>query len=400
MKNPLHLFQHKKRRLPLRLRLALWSGGLTLILSFFLLFLINASALSSFPTIIRNINPDAYNRILHSPRRHYITLFGILNRPFNPLEGALLQELQSASLMGLGLVTIFSGIGAYWLAGIALRPVRQVREAAQKVSASTLHTRLAWEGPEDEVKELADTFDEMLERLELNFTRQSRFVADVAHELRTPLASLRTSMEVVTSDEEATLADYREMSATQERALTRLECLVSDLLILAKSEQPIVSNAIALTPLIEEVCTDLEHEAACSQVSLRPGNDSELLVDGNGPLLTRVFNNLMANAIYYNRPGGKVEVTIEQKDTWAIVRIIDTGIGIDLEQQPYIFDRFYRVDCSRARHKGGAGLGLSIVSAIVHQHKGSVQVESTPDTGSTFTVLLPLSAETNHFLLT
>ena len=144
-----HLLQQKKRRLPLRLRLALWSGGLTLILSFFLLFLINASALSSFPTIIRNINPAAYNRILHSPRHHYITLFGIFNRPLNPLEGALLQELQSASLMGLGMVTIFSGIGAYWLAGIALRPVRQVREAAQKVSASTLHTRLALEGPED-----------------------------------------------------------------------------------------------------------------------------------------------------------------------------------------------------------------------------------------------------------
>src|ERR1019366_1635285 len=338
--------------------------------------------------------------ILHSPRHHYITLFGIFNRPLNPLEGALLQELQSASLMGLGMVTIFSGIGAYWLAGIALRPVRQVSEAAQKVSASTLHTRLALEGPEDEVKELADTFDDMLERLEQNFTRQSRFVADVAHELRTPLASLRTSMEVVTTDEDATLADYREMSATQERALTRLECLVSDLLLLAKSEQPIIRNEVALTPLIEEVCTDLEHEAARNQITLRPENDSELLVDGNSPLLTRVFNNLVANAIYYNRPGGKVEVSIEQKDTWAIVRIADTGIGIDPEQQPYIFDRFYRVDCSRARHKGGAGLGLSIVSAIVHQHKGSVQVESTPDTGSTFTVLLPLSAETHQFLLT
>ncbi len=394
MKYSLRMFQHKKRRLPLRLRLALWSGGLTLILSFFLLFFINASALSAFPTIIRNTNPAAYNRILHSPRHRTISLLGSFGRPFNPLEGALLQELQSISLIGLGLVTVFSGIGAYWLAGIALRPVRQVREAAQKVSASTLHTRLALEGPEDEVKELADTFDDMLGRLEQNFARQSRFVADVAHELRTPLASLRTSMEVVTTDKEATLADYREMSATQERALTRLECLVSDLLILAKSEQPIICSEVALTPLIEEVFGDLAQEAAHHQISLWPESASEILVHGNGPLLTRVFNNLVANAIYYNRPGGKIEITVEQKDTWAVVRIADTGIGINPEQQAYIFDRFYRVDCSRARHKGGAGLGLSIVSAIVHQHNGNVQVQSTPGSGSIFTVLLPLSLST------
>lgn len=394
MKYPLRIFQQKRRRLPLRLRLALWSGGLTLILSFFLLFLINVTALSYFPTIIRDTNPTVYNRILHSPRHRTIPLFGGFGRRFNPLEGALLQELQSVSLIGLGLVAVLSGAGAYWLAGIALRPVRQVREAARQVSASTLHTRLALEGPEDEVKELADTFDDMLGRLEHNFARQSRFVADVAHELRTPLASLRTSMEVVTADEEATLADYREMSATQERALTRLECLVSDLLILAKSEQPIICSEVALTPLIEEVFCDLAHEAARRQVSLQPGNESEILVYGNGPLLIRVLSNLVANAIYYNRPGGKVIVTVEQKDAWAVVRVVDTGIGIDADQQAYVFDRFYRVDCSRARHKGGAGLGLSIVSAIVQQHNGNVQVESTPGKGSVFTICLPLSPQT------
>jgi signal transduction histidine kinase len=394
MKYPLRIFQHKRRRLPLRLRLALWSGGLTLILSFFLLFLINAIAFSSFPTIIRDINPVAYNRILHSPRHHTFTFFGAFRQSFNPLEGALLEELQSASLVGLGLVAVLSGVSAYWLAGVALRPVRQVREAAQKVSVSTLHTRLALEGPEDEVKELADTFDDMLGRLEQNFARQSRFVADVAHELRTPLASLRTNMEVVTTDEEATIADYRAMSAAQERALTRLESLVSDLLILAKSEQPIVCNEVALTPLIEEIFCDLECEAAQSQISLQAANESEILVHGNGPLLTRVLSNLVANAIYYNRPRGEVVVTVEQKDAWAVVRVADTGIGIDLAQQTYVFDRFYRVDSSRARHKGGAGLGLSIVSAIVQQHNGNVQVESMPGKGSIFTIFLPISVQT------
>jgi signal transduction histidine kinase len=113
-------------------------------------------------------------------------------------------------------------------------------------------------------------------------------------------------------------------------------------------------------------------------------------VHGDSSLLAHVFSNLIENGIYYNHPGGEVIVTLEQKDVWAIVTVADTGIGIKTEQQPHIFERFYRADCSRAQHKGGAGLGLSIVSAIVQQHGGKVQVESTPGQGSTFTVLLPL----------
>jgi heavy metal sensor kinase len=382
----------RRRRLALRMRLALWSGGLTLILSFALLFFINVVALSSFPRIIRNTNPVAYNRILHNQQLHHTqTFLGIFSGRFNPLEGALLSELQSLSLMGLGLVALLSGAGAYWLAGIALRPVKRVSEAAQQISASTLHTRLALEGPEDEVKELAGTFNDMLGRLESNFAQQSRFVADVAHELRTPLASLRTSMEVVVTDVSATIEDYREMTAAQERALTRLESLVSDLLLLAKSESPITPGAVTLSPLLEEVFCDLEHEAAWREVSVQLTNDGEVVVQGNGALLTRVFTNLVANAIYYNRRGGKVLVNIDQKDSWAVVRVTDTGIGMDAEQQMHVFDRFYRVDSSRARHRGGAGLGLSIVSAIVRQHNGLVQVESISGVGSTFTVLLPLS---------
>ena len=386
-----------KRRLSLRMRLALWSGGLTLLLSFALLFFINVVALSSFPGIIRSTNPTAYNRILHNQQLHHTQVFlGIFSGRFNPLEGALLRELQSISLIGLGLVAILSGVSAYWLAGSALRPVKRVSGAARQISANTLHTRLAVEEPKDEVRELAVTFNEMLGRLEYNFAQQSRFVADVAHELRTPLASLRTSMEVVASDEDASIEDYREMTAAQERALTRLESLVSDLLLLARSESAIASQSVTLSPLIEEVFCDLEHEAARHQVTLQLTNASETTVQGNGALLTRVFSNLVANAIYYNRQGGEVQVSVDQKGDWAVVQVTDSGIGMDVEQQAHVFDRFYRVDGSRTRHKGGAGLGLSIVAAIVHQHNGQVQVESTPGTGSTFTVLLPLSSEKNQ----
>jgi signal transduction histidine kinase len=360
-----------------------------LIVSFTLVLFINTLAFSAFHRII-TLTPVLPVKTVQStqlaqpdPRRTYL-------RSLNPLEGALLVELRSISLIVFGLIAVLGGAGAYWLAGTALRPVQRVSEAAKRIGASTLDTRLSLAGPKDEVKELADTFDVMLERLQHTFELQGRFVADVAHELRTPLASLRTNLEVVSADPGATLEDYQGMAATQERALTRLERLVADLLILAKSEQPLSRSTVALGPLLEEVLCDLEYSAGTREVTLQLGGDTEVVVQGDGSLLSHVFSNLVGNGIYYNHAGGKVTVTVDRKDGWAVVIVSDTGIGIALEKQAHIFERFYREDSSRARHREGAGLGLSIVSAIVQQHGGRVQVESTSGTGSVFTVLLPI----------
>jgi heavy metal sensor kinase len=382
----------KKRRLPLRLRLALWSGGLVLVLSFGLLLFINSVAFGSFNRIIRDrtLPPVTIQRRTQPGCFSVIPFVCLSARPTNPLELALFFELRNISLVGLGLVAVLGGAGAYWFAGIALRPVRRVSKAARQIGANTLNTRLALDGPKDEIKELADTFDAMLERLGQTFELQNRFVADVAHELRTPLASLRTNLEVVTADKGATLNDYRTMVATQERALTRLERLVEDLLILATSDQPLVRSEVTLAPVLEEVLCDLKQRADTQQVTLRLIDKAEVMVHGNGQLFARAFSNLVENGIYYNHPGGEVVVTIDQKDDQAVVTIADTGIGIDADKQVHIFERFYRVDCSRARHKGGAGLGLSIVAAIVQRHGGQVHVESVPDRGSTFTIVLPL----------
>jgi heavy metal sensor kinase len=301
--------------------------------------------------------------------------------------------LRSISLVGLGMVAVLGGAGAYLLAGIALRPVRKVSEAARSISASTLDTRLALPGPRDEVKELADTFDAMLGRLQQTFEMQGRFVADVAHELRTPLASLRTNLEVVTEDEHATPDDYRAMVATQERALTRLERLVADLLVLATSQQPLSSSEVTLGALLEEVVSDLRHVAEARQVSVQLFNETEVVVRGDSGLLARVFSNLIENGINYNSPGGTVTVTIRQQDASAVVKVADTGIGIAPENLPHVFERFYRVDASRSRHDGGAGLGLSIVAALVRQHGGEVEVESEPGKGSVFTLRLPMQRD-------
>jgi signal transduction histidine kinase len=382
----------RKRRLPLRLRLALWSGALVLVLSFGLLLFINWVAFSSFHNIIGAKTPPPVTIQHHTRPACFsaIPFVCLSARSANPLESALIFELRNISLVGLGLVAVLGGVGAYLFAGIALRPVRRVSRAARQISANTLNTRLALEGPKDEIKELADTFDAMLERLGQTFELQNRFVADVAHELRTPLASLRTNLEVVTADGDAMLDDYRAMVATQERALTRLERLVADLLILATSEQPLVRSEVALAPLLEEMLNDLQQQANARQVTLQLIGKAEVMVPGNGQLLARAFSNLVENGIYYNHAGGEVVVTLDQKEEQALVTVADTGIGIDADKQTSIFERFYRVDCSRARHSGGAGLGLSIVGAIVQRHGGKVQVESIPGKGSTFTVLLPL----------
>ncbi len=377
----------KKHRLPLRIRLALWSGVLVLLLSFVLLLFVNWVAISAFPRIVRgNLSPQIRAAYLHqgSNRKHMLLTT-------NPLEDALLLELRSISLIGLGLVTLTGGVSAYFVAGFTLRPVRKVSKAAQRISANTLNTRLALDGPRDEVKELADTFDAMLGRLEQTFDQQSRFVGDVAHELRTPLASLRTNLEVVTTDDNATLDDYREMADAQERALNRLESVVADLLILAKSEQPITHTDVSLNALLEEVISDLTQRASERGITIRLMGATEIVIPGNETLLARVFSNLIENGINYNLSGGEVLVTLDRKECLAVVNISDTGIGMSPETQPHIFDRFYRADSSRSRHTGGAGLGLSIVTAIVQQHGGQVGVTSNPGTGSTFTVSLPLS---------
>ncbi|MFL5626191.1 MAG: sensor histidine kinase [Ktedonobacteraceae bacterium] len=387
-----HRRQWHKRLLPLRLRLALWSAALVLVLSFGLLLFINSAAIANFPRVITGntatvVRSDRNRRVNCSAVTQLTCIFG---RPANPLELALFLELRNISLIGLVLTAVLGGAGAYWLAGIALHPVRKVSDAARRISADTLDTRLAIDGPRDEVKELADTFDTMLERLERTFEVQGRFVADVAHELRTPLASLRTNLEVVAADPDATLKDYRTMAATQERALTRLERLVADLLILATSEQALARDEVTLGTLLEEVIIDLKPTADTQQIKCQLNNEVDVVVHGDASLLTRVFSNLVENGIYYNHPGEEVVVTLDQKDGWAVVTVADTGVGMAIEQQAHIFERFYRIDRSHARHKGGVGLGLSIVSTIVQQHGGKVQVESTVGKGSIFTVLLPL----------
>ncbi len=412
----------RRRRLTLQIRLALLTGMLLGTLSLGLVLFINVAATVTTPNT-QDIGlpwdvglppqPPQPLQPLQTPAQGDVNGANQGGRPEStptpmPLPGRspqilsasdtvrirqeVLGRLQVISLVGLGLVVVVGALGAYWVARQALSPLREMSAAARHISTKTLGARLGVQAPEDEIKDLADAIDTMLDRLERAFDQQRHFVADAAHELRTPLATLRINLEVVHSDPDSTLDEYQEMSSVLERALTRLERLVSDLLIIAMAEKSPAWEEVALKHLLQNVIRDLRSMADKQDVGLRLMSEGDVLVRGDRELLARAFSNLIENGIRYNREGGVVTVTISQNQDkgQALVTVSDTGIGIPPESQEHIFDRFYRVDNSRSRHRGGAGLGLAITNHIVEMHRGSIYLESTPDVGSRFTVHLPL----------
>ncbi len=338
----------KRLQFTLQLRLALWTSGMFVVLCLVLVTFINL-----------------------------VTFLARSN------------QLLGISALGFIFVTVTGGFGAYWISGIALRPLKNMSEAASLIDSDTLSTRLAVVGAQDELKNLADTFDAMLDRLEQAFELQSRFVADAAHELRTPLASLRTNLEVARINPQTTLNDYQKLFSTVERAVARLESLVAALLVLATEKQTLIPQEVALLPLLEEILSSLQPVAEKHQVSLYLDSHTYESLYGDEHLLALVFRNLIENGIRYNHRGGTVAICIDDITTEIVLRIVDTGIGIASNEQAHIFERFYRADHSRSRHKGGAGLGLSIVHHILSLHNSSITLEKSSSTGSTFRVTLP-----------
>jgi len=346
---------HIGQRLALRTRIALWSGGWLLVCCLAL-------------TV-------------------YLTLVG---------QGGK-GQLLAHPLIGFVVVACFGAVGSFVVTGIALRPVRAMAEAVTRIEARTLGVRLAFVGPPDELKQLADAFDAMLERLDTAFAQQGQFVADAAHELRTPIASLRTAIEVVCDDPDATRDDYRAMTVTLRRSLARLERLATDLLLLAQEDIRPVGDLVALGPVVEEVFASLAGLAAERNVRFALSGAIAVTVCGDELLLTRAITNLVENGVRYNHAGGAVSVTLAADARGEVaLRVTDTGCGIAPEALPHVFERFYRADGSRARHNGGAGLGLAIAQAIIERHGGCITLESTSPTGSVFTIHLPEAASAGN----
>jgi signal transduction histidine kinase len=303
-------------------------------------------------------------------------------------RGDTLAALRQASAIGLIVVTI-AAAGLGWLvAGRALRPVRSLTEAAKRASELRLGQRLALTGPDDELKQLADTFDVMLERLDAAFTSQKRFVANAAHELRTPLTAMRTAIEVTLSKPTRTPEQLEAMAARVKRSIERAEATVEAQLTLATSEVgPTVQEPIDLATAAEDAL-DAAHAAIDQghitvEAALEPAP-----AHGDRVLLERMIANLVENAVRHNHPGGWIGIrTIRQADS-AVLEIANTGPSIPEEQIPTLFEPFARAN-HRLNSADGVGLGLSIASAIAGAHDATITGRPRPGGGLEMSVAIP-----------
>ena len=295
-------------------------------------------------------------------------------------------------------VLLLSFIGSYWLAVRSFAPVEKMTSIARRIEAvGDLHERVPVPRTQDELQKLALTFNEMIERLEKSFARQRRFVADASHELRTPVAAIRSMTDVTLASSAAVSADeYRVVLHDVNVEAERLGHLISDLLSLARADEnklPLELESLRLDRLVVDVAATMELLATEKDINLAVEADEPATVLGDEARLIQVIMNLVDNAINYTNAGGNIALQVHVKGDTVYLNVSDTGIGIQPEHLEHIFERFYRVDPARSHAAGGTGLGLSIVDWVVHAHNGAISVVSTSGQGTTFTVQLPLASQ-------
>lgn len=320
--------------------------------------------------------------------------------------GAPLQE-STAALNALFYILIFgiplavilaSGVG-WFLAKKALSPVDMVTVLARKIEAGSLNERLDVSGPKDELGRLAKTFNDMIARLELSFKQMKQFTADASHELKTPLTVLKGEMEIALKTEK-TVEGFKEVIKSSLEEIDKMSALVKSLLNLAKldSRVRLPNDNIKLDGIVEERFNQTLPMAKDKGIDMVMAKKEGVVIMGDKIGIGQLLFNLIYNAIKYTPKDGRIEISLEQSDNWAIIKVIDTGIGIAEEDLPHIFDRFYRVDKARTTGAGGVGLGLSICKEIAEAHGGKIEVESEAGKGSVFKVYLPLKDRTTEIL--
>lgn len=303
-------------------------------------------------------------------------------------EAARQRVLQAGSVAFL-LAVSATVLLAWVITGQVLRPLHDVTATARRLSAESLDERLRLPGPRDEVAELADTFDAMLDRLQAAFQSQRRFVANASHELRTPLAVVRTEVDVTLADPAADAAELRRMASVIRDATLRAQQLVDGLLVLARTEGGALrAREVAdLADLAEAALRIVASEAHSRALQVTKRMTPALTV-GDPALLERVVGNLVENAVRHNVDGGWMEVCTDLAGAHATLRVASSGDVIAPEAVTALFEPFHRGGVARTAHDG-AGLGLSIVHAVVVAHGGTVHAQPVPGGGLAVTVQLP-----------
>ncbi|RDU25214.1 sensor histidine kinase [Anaerosacchariphilus polymeriproducens] len=286
------------------------------------------------------------------------------------------------------IITLLSSSVAYFVIGRSLRPLRELSEQIEDVQAQNLSKQLLVKNENDEIGRLAHSFNKVLERLSESFAVQRQFTGNAAHELRTPLAVMQTKLDVYQKLEHSTEEDCLETMDMIGQQTEQLTHLVQVLLEMAELQSVQRSDHISLPDLVEEVLFDLAPLADKKQVSLIQV-DGKGSITGSDILIYRAVYNLVENAIKYNHPNGRVTVAVKKRRTGASITVFDTGCGIPVEHQEEVFAPFFRVDKSRSRTMGGAGLGLALVCDIAQLHGGSVRIVESSSEGTIIELLIP-----------
>ncbi|MCB0976680.1 MAG: HAMP domain-containing histidine kinase [Acidimicrobiales bacterium] len=304
-----------------------------------------------------------------------------------------LSLLRTYSLSALGLLFLASLAIGWLVAGRVLAPIGRITAVARDIQATDLSRRIAMRGPPDELKELADTFDAMLSRLDEAFEGQQRFVQEASHELRNPLAVIRTNLDVALADPNPDPVELRRTAELVERTAARMSTLVDDLLLLAQLDEgrPMAATVVDLADVVIESADAASAMAPDRVVRVRV--EDVVHVVGDHVRLRQVVDNLLGNVRTHTPPGTVCLVTVKRDGDDGLIVVADDGPGMGPHDAERAFRRFHRADVSRSRASGGAGFGLSIVNAIVTAHGGTVELRSDAGVGTTVTVRLPIDEE-------
>ncbi|WP_405990337.1 sensor histidine kinase [Streptomyces sp. NBC_00986] len=385
----------------IRIRLTLLYGGMFLIAGILLLsiiYLLAAQALNTgneplFKIVDGDsikVTSDSCTAVNNASNIPLTQFNAAISECIDHQRQAALDNLLSRSLLALlGLAIIAFAFG-YAMAGRVLSPLGRITRTARAVAGSDLSRRIELDGPDDELKELADTFDEMLERLQRAFTAQQRFVGNASHELRTPLAINRTLLEVHLSDPGAPM-ELQQLGKTLLATNERSEQLVEGLLLLARSDNQIVERKpVDLAEVAEQAVDQVHGEAAAKGVVIR-GEQKPAVVQGNGVLLERIALNLVQNAVRYNVPeDGWVEVTTEVQHGHAVLVVSNTGPVVPAYEIDNLFEPFRRLRTERTGSDKGVGLGLSIARSVARAHGGHIAAQPREGGGLVMRVTLPI----------
>ncbi len=292
-------------------------------------------------------------------------------------------------MLAIPSVLVLAALGGYWMSRRALQPVDDMTQAARSIGIDNLTRRLRVPGTGDELQRLAETWNEMLERLQNSVARLSQFTADASHELRSPIAFIRTAAEIALRQQRSPEA-YRETLRQIHEESERTTHLIEELLVLARADTgpgDLEFSPVDLKELVGQVCRQDNQRARAKDLDLDVRvPDRAVTIQGNDPAIRRLIHALLDNAIKYTPAGGRIEVSLDQGQERVELAVRDNGIGIAQADLPRVFDRFYRADKARSRDEGGCGLGLSIAQWIARCHRAEISAESDAGRGSVFRI--------------